>query len=238
MALPKVYDWRRVRAALELLAESFPAEFSNWVLIGGGACWFYRESLDKANDPDFRVPPVSAEDEIHWLSKDVDFMGLMEAEATELLQAPFNAESHTISFKGLEVDFLEEGFRLAPELAQAARREVRTSDFIFYVVDPAVLYSEKCALITKKDRPQDRLHQMLLREYLKYEFRADVENLHALEPSNWIASVRTVKTADLTFFEQDERLQHRLIPAMAALTAPEFRAIKHWAKHHLPGYSE
>ena len=65
-----------------------------------------------------------------------------------------------------------------------------------------------------------------------------LEDLHALEPSSWITSARTVKTADLSFFEQDERLHHRLIPAIAALTAPEFRAIKHWAKHHLPGYTE
>ncbi len=44
MVLPKIYDWARVRSALKLLAEEFPDEFKTWILIGGGACWFYRES--------------------------------------------------------------------------------------------------------------------------------------------------------------------------------------------------
>lgn len=102
----------------------------------------------------------------------------------------------------------------------------------------AILYSEKCALMANKNCPQDQLHQMLLREYLKYEFCADIENLQVLEPSNWIASARTVKTADLSFFERDQRLRDRLNPAIASLTAPEYRALKHWAKHHLPGYTD
>ncbi len=73
MALPKIYDWERVRAAMKLLAEEFPAEFPTWVLIGGGACWFYRATLQAAGDTDFRMPPVGPEDEIkghraliHW----------------------------------------------------------------------------------------------------------------------------------------------------------------------------
>lgn len=107
MALPKIYDWERVRAAMKLLAEEFPAEFPTWVLIGGGACWFYRATLQEAGDPEFRMPPVGPDDEINWLSKDVDFMGLTEAEAAALLQSPFNSETHTISYRGLEVDFLK-----------------------------------------------------------------------------------------------------------------------------------
>ena len=35
----------KAREALKLLAAKFPEEFPDWVLIGGGACWFYRESL-------------------------------------------------------------------------------------------------------------------------------------------------------------------------------------------------
>ncbi len=238
MPLPKVYDWSRVRAALKLLSDAFPAEFPTWVLIGGGACWFYRESLQKANDPDFRVPRLTPDDEIHWLSKDIDFMGLTEAEATDLLQAMFKPESHTISFRGLEVDFLEEGFRLTLDLAQANRREVHATDFDFAVLDPAILYAEKCSLIANKARPQDQLHHALLAEFLKYEFCSDAEKPAGLNVGDWIAGARTVKTADLDFFAGDERLQRRLIPAIRALTAPEHRALKHWAKHHLPGYTE
>ena len=238
MALPKVYDWVRVRAALQLLEETFPAEFPTWVLIGGGACWFYRESLRNANDADFCVPPFGPEDEIHWLSKDVDFMGLKELEASELFNAPFKPDAHTISFHGLEVDFLEEGFRLTLDLVQANSREVRTSDFSFSVVDPAILYSEKCALIANKARPQDPLHHKLLAEFLKYELCTDLEKPGALIARNWIASARTIKTADLDFFARDERLQRRLILTIAASMSPELRPLKRWAKHHLPGYTE
>ena len=238
MSLPKIYDWERVRAALKLLATEFPVEFPTWVLIGGGACWFYRVSLRAANDPDFRVPPVRPEDEIHWLSKDVDFMGLTEEEAAALLQAPFKPETHTISFRGLEVDFLKEGFRLTLDLVQANRREVRATDFTFFVLDPAVLFSEKLALLANKARPQDVLHHALLVEYLKYEFCSDAEIPDRLDAGNWIDSARAVKTADMNFFKNDARFETRLTKAIAALTAPEHRGLKHWAKHHLPGYTE
>lgn len=238
MSLPKIYDWERVRAALKLLAETFPDEFSTWVLIGGGACWFYRQSLQAANDPDFQVPPVRPEDEIHWLSKDVDFMGFTESEATDLLRAPFKPDTHTISFRGLEIDFLEEGLRLTPGLAQAGRREVRATDFTFFVLEPALLYLEKCALLASKARPQDRLHHVMMAEYLKYEFCSDAERPAKLEAGDWIASARTVKTADLNFFSNDARFNARLSKAIAALMAPEHRALKHWARHHLPGFVE
>jgi hypothetical protein len=97
MSLPKIYDWERVRAALKLLAARFPDDFPEWVLIGGGACWFYRESLKLARDPDFPAPTCSPAEEQVWLSKDVDFMGLTVAEAEDLFQSPFKPETHTIS---------------------------------------------------------------------------------------------------------------------------------------------
>ena len=199
MSLPKIYDWERVRAAMRLLADAFPGDFPNWVLIGGGACWFYREALKNADDPDFRVPNYGAEEEIIWLSKDVDFMGLTEAEASELLQAPFKPETHTILFRGVEVDFLEEGFRLTIDVALRSNREVRTSDFVFNVLDPSVLYAEKCALVALKPRPQDKLHHALLIEFLKQEFCADVEKPASLDAHDWIERARTVKTADHDF---------------------------------------
>jgi hypothetical protein len=61
MLLPKIYDWERVRAALKLLAARFPDFFPDWVLIGGGACWFYRESLKLAHDQDFPAPVCTPE---------------------------------------------------------------------------------------------------------------------------------------------------------------------------------
>ena len=238
MSLPKIYDWEKIRAALRQLSEDFPAEFPTWVLIGGGACWFYRATLEAAGDPDFTMPPVRPEDAVHWLSKDVDFMGLTEAEAAVLLQAPFKPETHTISYRGLEVDFLEEGFRLTQDVATANSREVRASGFDFLVINPAILYAEKCALIANKARPQDWLHHALLVEFLKFEFCTDLEKPATLNVRDWLNDTRTVKTADHDFFTRDPKLVTRLERAIRSLTSHEHRALKHWAKHHLPGYTE
>jgi hypothetical protein len=82
------------------------------------------------------------------------------------------------------------------------------------------------------------LHHALLAAYLKFEFCTDVEKPATLEVRDWLASARIVKTADLKFFESDERFKQRLHSAISKLTAPEHRALKHWAQHHLPGYTE
>lgn len=123
-------------------------------------------------------------------------------------------------------------------MAAANSREVHTNDFTFLVVEPAILYAEKCALLANKARPQDLLHHALLAEYLKFEFCTDFEKPATLVVRDWLNSARIVKTTDLKFFETDERLKRRLISAISKLTDPEHRALKHWAKHHLPGYTE
>jgi len=238
MSLPKNYDWEKVRAALKLLAARFPDDFPHWVLIGGGACWFYRESLRLAGDPDFPAPACSPAEEQVWLSKDVDFMGLTVTEAEQLFQSHFKAETHTISFEGLEVDFLEEGLRLTLRDALTHMREVQTAEFVFYVIAPEILFAEKRALLANKERPQDRLHHALLEQFLKYEFCADLEKPDTLEAEDWVLRAREVKTADLQFFTSDARFQERLQRGIARLHPTTHKRIKHWAKNHLPGYPE
>ena len=117
MTALNVYDWNQIRAALRLLQEVFPGFLENVVLIGGGACWFYREALRQWQDPDYPVPLWTEAEEAVWLSKDVDFMGLDREEASQLLDTPFDEETHTFHFRGLELDFLEEGLRLTPQNA-------------------------------------------------------------------------------------------------------------------------
>ena len=238
MSLPKIYDWERVREALKLLAARFPDDFPNWVLIGGGACWFYRESLRLAKDPDFTPPDCTAAEEQIWLSKDVDFMGLTEEEAAGLFQAPFKAETHTITFEGLEVDFLEEGLKISLRDVLTGMREVQTPDFTFFVLAPEILFAEKRALLANKERPQDRLHHALLVQFLKYEFCADLEKPDVLDSDAWVLRARVVKTADHEFFASDARFNQRLARALADLNLPNHKRIIHWAKHHLPGYTE
>ena len=238
MTLPKVYNWQRIRADLKRLAERFPGDFETWQLIGGGACWFYRAYLERANDPDFRVPKYSVAEEQAWLSKDIDFMGMTSAQAATFLGSPFKPETHTITFDGMEIDFLDEGLRLTPQSVSASAREIRTSEFVFYAIEASLLYDEKCTLLQVKERPQDRLHCDLLAEFLKFEFCHEAENPPQLQLRKWLSRARDVKATNLDFFQTDERLQRRLQVAITNLAAPEHRALKHWAKPHLPGYTE
>jgi len=238
MALPKVYNWLAIRADLKRLSERFPGEFETWQLIGGAACWFYRAYLERTNDPDFRVPKYTAVEEQIWLSKDIDFMGMMPEEAAAFFGSPCKPETHTITYEGMEIDFLEEGLRLTPQEVSASAREIRTSEFVFYAIEAALLYDEKFMLLKLKDRPQDRLHCELLAEFLKFEFCHEVENPPALNSRKWLGRAKVVKTANLDFFQTDARLTRRLIPAIAKLNAPEHRGVKHWAKHHLTGFTE
>ena len=238
MALPKLYDWELIRRALRQLDDSFPGLLQSVVLIGGGAAWFYRESLRQWADADFPVPPSSPEEEIIWLSKDVDFMGMTVAEASDLLKTPWDESTHTFHYAGLEVDFLEEGLVLFPSEALRSARLAQLPDVTFNVAEAALLYAEKCALLAGKARPQDRLHHALLARFLRCEFCRQAENPTTLRTSRWVARARDAKTADINFFTSDAHFNARLAKAVAALTAPEHRGLKHWAKHHLPGYTE
>lgn len=233
MTAPSVYDWNRIRAALRLLQEVFPGFLENVVLIGGGACWFYREALRQWKDPVFPVPLWTEAEEAVWLSKDVDFMGLDREEASQLLDTPFDEATHTFHFRGLELDFLEEGLRLTPQNAVLSRRAVQLPEVVFYVAEASLLYAEKCVLVQTKERPQDHLHQRLLAEFLKCEFCREIENAAALNPARWVGRARAVKSAALGFFGGDARLARRLRAGIERLTAPEHNAIHHWAKHHL-----
>lgn len=238
MALPKINDWSAFRRHLKLLSEVFPGQFTEWVLIGGGACWFYRTVLERWADADFPAPGFSEADEKIWLSKDIDFMGATVAQAEVLLGAAFKVETHTISFRGIEVDFLEEGVKLTRDVASRNARQARTPDFAFRVLDAGWLYAEKLAVTKSKPREQDGLHLRLLETFLKCEFCRDSENPTALDAQEWVERAKVVKTADHDFFERDARLVTRLQTSVRALTQHEHRALKHWAKHHLPGYTE
>ncbi len=238
MALPKLYDWERIRVALRQLDEAHPALLPSVVLIGGGAAWFYRESLRQWQDPGFPVPVCAPEEEQMWLSKDVDFMGLSVAEASELLQTSWDETTHTFHYAGLEVDFLEGGLVLFPDEALRSARLAQLPELRFNVVEAALLYAEKGALLARKARPQDRLHHELLAEFLKCEFCRQAENPSALRPTRWVARAKDVKTADTGFFARSDSFNARLAQAIGRLQEREHRALKHWAKHHLPGYTE
>ena len=238
MALSKLYDWERIRLALRQLDTSFPGLLPSVVLIGGGAAWFYRESLRQWKDADFPVPACSVIEEELWLSKDVDFMGLTVEEAGELLQTPWDETTHTFHYAGLEVDFLEAGIVLFSAEALRSARQAQLPDVGFNVVEATLLYAEKCALLARKTRPQDRVHHALLAQFLRCEFCRQAENPDALRATRWVSRARDVKTADLSFFSTEGPFTRRLAKAIIGLEAREHRALQHWARHHLPGYTE
>jgi hypothetical protein len=136
------------------------------------------------------------------------------------------------------VDFLEEGLRLTLRDALTRMREVQTGEFVFFVIAPEILFAEKCALLANKERPQDHLHHAVLVQFLKYELCADLENPDALDAEDWVLRAREVKTVDMQFFTSDARFQERLLRDIAKLPPTTHKRIKHWAKHHLPGYTE
>lgn len=238
MALPKVYDWNRISATLRQMEAKFPGFLGNVVLIGGGACWFYREVLSQWNDPIFRVPDWTQEEETTWMSKDVDLIGLDEEEATALLKTPFDPETHTFHYQGLELDFLEEGLLLTRQNVVLNRRLVMLPELTFFVVEATLLYAENCALLRAQARPQDWLHRKLLVEFLKAEFCRELESPETLNSSRWVARARAAKTSTLDFFARDKAFSDRLSRAVSQLDPGLHKAVVHWAKPHLPGYSE
>ena len=238
MALPKVNDWPAFRRHLKLLSDTFPEAFDGWVLIGGGACWFYRTTLERWADVDFPVPAFSPADDAVWLSKDIDFMGPTMRAAEALFAVPFKDETHTITFQGIEVDFLEMGVQLTRRVAVRNARQVRAPEMIFRVADAGDLFAEKLAVLRINERPQDRLHLRVLEVFLKCEFCREAESPDTLDADEWIERAVTVKTADLDFFERDPKFGARLGSAIRQLHAREHRALKHWARHHLPGFTD
>ena len=101
-----------------------------------------------------------------------------------------------------------------------------------------MLYDEKLAVLKRKERPQDRLHLRALETFLKCEFCREAESPDALEADEWVERARIVKTADHDFFSREPLFTERLKRAIRALERREHRSLKHWAKHHLPGYTE
>src|ERR1051325_214331 len=82
----KKVDWEAAKLCLAELQREAPSILQQAVVIGGIACWFYRNLLGKANDPDFKVPKFSEMEEDFWLSKDIDFTNYFAEDARNLLK--------------------------------------------------------------------------------------------------------------------------------------------------------
>jgi hypothetical protein len=60
-----------------------------------------------------------------------------------------------------------------------------------------------------------------------------LEHAPTSDAARWVGRARAVKTAALNFFVDDPLFSGRLRAAIARLPDSEYKAIHHWAKHHL-----
>ncbi len=193
------------------------------MLIGGAACWFYRNQLQQANDPDFKVPKLSPETESKWLSRDIDFTGIFSQDATELLpkQIVVDAENRKhVEVAGVRIGFAQVGLTIDPEEAlrnaRVASFKHRDETIQFLVADPVTLYFEKQALVQRRGNENDFLHCSLLREYLAFEVASEAEQilqasgeLSVAETKRIVSFLTSVKNKVPEIFS-DQRINKRL----------------------------
>jgi hypothetical protein len=172
----KKIDWETAKSCLAELNRQAPSILHQGIIIGGIACWFYRNLLTKAQDADFRVPELSAEQERLWLSKDIDFTNFFAQDARELLKQHIVTDAHgrlQIRLAGVPIGFAQVGVTFDPEAvwAESWIGTFRSNDIVVQcrILDPITLYREKLALSQKRGFESDRLHCALLTEFLRYE---------------------------------------------------------------------
>ena len=157
---PRTLDWTSILAGLAELRSESPQILEQNVLVGGAACLFYRDQLERISDPDFRVRTYSAEEERVWLSRDADFA------TTEPEKMPDHAG--TVPLGRLQMGFVV-GADEFKENARTVSLKWGAVKFTLLIADPLDLWREKEAAIYQRSRPQDSLHLEVLRTTLQWE---------------------------------------------------------------------
>jgi hypothetical protein len=152
-------DWSVVKRVLARISEMSGDFLEGNILIGGGAAWFYRSFLETAKDPDFRVSAFSDEENRIWLSKDIDFIGTKREDIAGCLGVLREGEPTAAVIDGIWIDSPNEGLFITRDRAlPTALRTALPNGIEFLVASPILLHREKTELISRKSRPQDRLH--------------------------------------------------------------------------------
>jgi hypothetical protein len=159
-------DWERTRETLLRIQEINPAFTTENCLIGGSAAWFYRNLLERKNDPDFPPVKFTEEEEAVWYSKDVDFIGTKKKDYPEELQTQPEGDPPRFFINGVWVDTPDEGLFITGSIALKTALEIENpqTGSLYKTASPVLLYREKKALIQKtkaegtQERPQDILH--------------------------------------------------------------------------------
>lgn len=190
MSPERKHDWAALKGSLAKLHREARAFLGGAVLIGGGACLFYRARLAAANDPDFRVASLAPETEQLWLSKDLDFTGVFSDDAMQMVPQFIVRDAAGREFlevEGVRLGFAQVGLVLDPERALETARtgefETESGLVEFLVADPVTLYLEKQALVQRRGQPGDTLHLALLHDYVAWEIATAAERLLAQSDS-------------------------------------------------------
>jgi hypothetical protein len=185
-ANPRTLGWNSILAGLAKLRSDNPQILERNVLVGGAACLFYRDQLERINDPDFQVRAYSEEEERVWLSHDADFA------TTEPEKMPDSAGS-------VPLGRLQMGFVLGAEEFKENARSVGlrwdNTEFAMLIGDPLDLWREKEAAMHRRSRPQDSLHLEVLGLTLQWEMAHYAEKVATAELafSQWSSRVEEVK---------------------------------------------
>ncbi len=160
--------WEHVKKVIDKIQEINPVFSDENYIIGGSGAWFYRRLLEKENDTDFPCPAYTAEEEINWLSKDVDFIGTTKNEDYPIeLQTPATGTPPKVYIENIWVDSPDVGLYITKQRAQKTAVEITNpkTRSSYKVASPILLYREKKELLkTKKpNRPQDTLHAKTLK---------------------------------------------------------------------------
>ena len=200
---PRIFDWQSILAGLAQLHLENPQVLERNVLVGGAACLFYRDQLERINDPDFRVRVYAEEEEKIWLSRDADFA------TTEPAEMPDIAGS-------LPLGRLQFGFVLGAEEFKENARHVAVrwdgTQFAMLIADPLDLWREKEAATFRRSRPQDSLHLEVLGTTLEWEMAHYAERVATgeLPFGQWISRVEEVKRRWNSILN-NQKLRDRLI---------------------------
>lgn len=227
MPTDRTVDWARLKRCFAALHREARPFLGRALLIGGAACWFYRVQLRDANDPDFRVPALSPETESQWLSKDIDFTGVMAADVLPLLSRHIVTDKsgrQHVEVEGVRLGFAQVGLTIDPQEALGAAQlasfshEGQTVEFL--VADPVTLCREKQALMQRRNASHDHLHYSLMRDYVAWRLVRDAErflaaeaNLPVAEARNFTGFLSAVK-GKLPEILSDPRIKARLEPKL------------------------
>jgi hypothetical protein len=181
----------------------------------------------------FGVPDTSKEIEALWLSRDIDFTGLMSSDALHLLphrRVTDEEGRQHVEVEGIRLGFAEVGVTFDPQEALQPARVAQVTHngrtFEVLICDPVTLCVEKQALLERRGTTTDLLHVSTLKEFVGFEACSFAEKLCAekclsVAESKRLLSFLVLARKKVPTVLQDERLKRRVSTAVQHNTATQ-----------------